>query len=365
MKKVLLLADINSTHTQKWAIGIIESGWKVFIFGLHAIKNDWYSEHGIEVKSFGLDSEVAGGSIFGKLKYFKAKNEVRDFVDQINPDIVHAHYATSYGMLGKLTKRRPLVVSVWGSEIYDFPQKSVAHKMFFKWIVKSPDAVCSTSQDMAKVCQTFVNRPIEIIPFGIDTSYFKTDKMLNENEVLTFGTVKGLEPVYGIDRLLKAYATYTKKTDQDSQLFIYGRGSSEEELKKLAIDLNIDKQTYFKGFVSGKELIKAYESLDVYCALSVRESFGVAILEAESMGIPVIVSNAGGLKEVVKDSQTGYIIKDGSEVIAADAMVILSDLSKRIEMGTNARQFVIDNFDFKKNLRDQIKIYDELIAKNK
>lgn len=366
MKRILLLADINSSHTKKWAIGISNTGWKVYIYGLHSPKNDWYSEYGIEIKTFGLDHEVANGSTIGKLKYFKAKNSVRAFADEIKPDIIHAHYATSYGMLGKLVKRRPYVVSIWGSEIYNFPQKSFIHRMFFKNILKYPDVVCSTSHDMTELCQSFVQRPIEIVPFGIDVSLFKSGIISStEKEKITFGTVKALEPVYGIDRLLKSYAEFRKQSNLDTELVIFGSGTLEQELKKMSIELNIDQHTHFKGFVSGKELIEAYDSLDVYCALSIRESFGVAVLEAESMGIPVIVSDAGGLKEVVKDGQTGFIINNGEIEGVVQAMFKLTDASLRKELGDNGRSFVMNNFNFEKNLIDQIGIYDNLIENDK
>ena len=268
-------------------------------------------------------------------------------------------------MLGKLAKRQPLVVSIWGSETYDFPQRSSIHKAFFKWVIKYPDVVCSTSEDMAKVCQSFVNRPIEIVPFGIDTARFKMDKDREESGMLTIGTVKSLEAVYGIDRLLRAYAAYRNKSEQPSQLIIYGSGSQEIELKQMAIELNIDEHTYFKGFVTENNLIDAYASLDIYCALSLRESFGVAVLEAQAMGLPVIVSDAGGLKEVVEDGITGFIVENGNADKAASQMDALSNAITRKEMGDKARQFVVDNFDFQKNLKDQVKIYDELIAKKK
>lgn len=360
MSSVLLLSDVNSSHTQKWAIGLKSKGWDVFIFSLHEVKEDWFSEHNISIETFGLPLSSAGGGVMQKLKYFRAAKLLESYERQVNPDIIHAHYATSYGELARLIKK-PFILSLWGSDVYNFSHRSPIHKWYFKRIVKAANVVCSTSKDMAEECKKYIDVDINIIPFGIDFKRFNSTKV-KARDVLTIGTIKSLEDVYGIDRLIKAYASFKQGFSGESQLLIYGSGSKLEELQLLTKELNVEKEVKFMGFVSGNDLLNAYDSLDIYVALSRRESFGVAVIEAEAMKLPVIVSNAGGLVEVVVDNETGFIIEDGDVDKAAEAINKLTDTTLRLQLGENAYAFVEKNFNFDKNLEDQIKLYNSVLS---
>jgi glycosyltransferase involved in cell wall biosynthesis len=88
------------------------------------------------------------------------------------------------------------------------------------------------------------------------------------------------------------------------------------------------------------------------------ESFGVSVLEASASEVPVIVSKAGGLKEVAINHQTGLFVKPGSEVEIAEAISYFIEKPESIEVfGKQGRKFVDDNFNWKKNLTQIGDIY--------
>jgi glycosyltransferase involved in cell wall biosynthesis len=204
---------------------------------------------------------------------------------------------------------------------------------------------------------TYVKREIHVIPFGIDTEKFRLQNTRTPREKLVIGTVKALEDVYGIDRLLKAYALFNEQYTGESELRVYGIGSKEAALKQLAFELGIEEKVSFCGFVSGADLITAYEELDVFCALSRQESFGVSVLEASAMNLPIIVSDAGGLPEVVNNSETGFIVDNGDPVQAAQCLLALTVPSLRMKMGNAGRAFVLEKYAFIENLEQQVSIY--------
>lgn len=364
MRRLLMLSDINSAHTQKWALGLTSKGWEVHIFSLLESRIDWYSEYGIKVKSFGLPLNTAQTSALEKLKYLRSVKMLKKYVKEIEPDIVHANYATSYGMVARRLRFKPTVLSLWGSEVYDFPGRSFIHRAYFKLAVSYPNVVCSTSLDMKREVNKYIQRDVEIVPFGIDLDQFPLRDKVQDDDLLSIGTVKSLEEVYGIDILIRAYAAFRMQYNRPSQLLIYGGGSQLEELKALADSLNILEFVEFKGFVSGDELQQAYESLDIYCALSRRESFGVAVLEAQAKGLPVIVSNVGGLPEVVQNQTTGFIVPKEDSKEAADAMLKLTDKGVMIKFGQEGRKFVEDSYNFAKNLEQMENLYNRLLGNN-
>ena len=115
-----------------------------------------------------------------------------------------------------------------------------------------------------------------------------------------------------------------------------------------------------------KEIVDYYNELDIYLALSTEdsESFGVAIIEASSCEKPVIVSNVGGLPEVIDEKNTGFIVNKEDYIKASEYLEkLILDKNLRIEMGKKGREFVEKNYDFSTNLKQMINIYNLALKK--
>ena len=102
--KVLLLSSINSAHTIKWANGLYSKGCDVTVFGLNSSSDETQYEKGINFEYFSISEEILTSN-FGsmrKLLYIKALPKLKKILKKLKPDILHAHYASSYGLLGAL-----------------------------------------------------------------------------------------------------------------------------------------------------------------------------------------------------------------------------------------------------------------------
>ena len=119
-------------------------------------------------------------------------------------------------------------------------------------------------------------------------------------------------------------------------LIIAGDGPYRKELEQLL-------QGYpalFTGFLSGEELHTAYASSDVFVFPSTTDTFGNVVLEAQASGLPVIVSDEGGPKELIADGRTGMVVKADSGPALTDAMTFfLNDKLALSRMGMEARYF--------------------------
>jgi len=91
---------------------------------------------------------------------------LRRRVQELEPDLVHAHYVSGYGTLATLLAPHPLVLSVWGSDIYEFPSTSPLHAWLIRRNLRKADLILSTSQAMAHRTRCFTNQEIRITPFG-------------------------------------------------------------------------------------------------------------------------------------------------------------------------------------------------------
>ena len=94
-------------------------------------------------------------------------------IKKFEPQLIHAHYASSYGLLGYLTGFHPFVLSTWGSDILDFPNRNRINKWLLKKVIHSADQICSTSKVMAySISKMTSHNHIKTIPFGVDTQRF-------------------------------------------------------------------------------------------------------------------------------------------------------------------------------------------------
>ncbi|MBD3789212.1 MAG: glycosyltransferase [Campylobacterales bacterium] len=359
--KILLLADPNSVHTIKWAISLAQEGMEVAIFGLGDLNARDYDglEH-IKIQTLERTIDRDQGAI-GKLKYLKALPMVKKMIREFQPDIVHAHFASSYGLIGALCGFSPLIVSVWGSDVFSFPSKSWLHKLILEYNLKRADRILSTSWAMAEETKHYTDKEIGVIPFGIDTQRFRPMQVegLFDKDDLVIGTIKSLEEVYGIEYLIKAFKiVYDKYPQLPLRLLIVGGGSLEGELKKLAKDLGIADQTLFTGKVPYEEVPRYHNMLSIFVSVSNSESFGVAVIEASSCERPVIVSNVGGLPEVVEEGVSGLVVPPRDPIKTAKAIErVVMDETLRKEMGKRGRQRVQKFYQWEDNVNQMIDLY--------
>lgn len=363
--KVLLLAGANSIHTIKWANGLQNAGLQVCLISQHPLMHELDKR----VKYFELPFK-------GSLGYFTMVSAVKKIIKQIEPDIINAHYASGYGTTARLVGFHPYVLSVWGSDIFLFPKKSFIHKWLVKKNLSSADTVASTSQCMAEETYKLISlkNDIAITPFGVDENSFLSNRQykklgfLNKHKIV-IGTVKSLKPVYGIDLLIKSFALLLTKLKNTHPhlvdfltLRIVGGGEELENLKALADQLNISNLIKFIGQINHRDVPNELAKLDIYVALSRSESFGVAILEAGLNQCPVVVSNVGGLPELVIDHQTGIIVESENIEQAADAMHELITQPELIaEYGKNAQHHVLENYIWQSSIAKMINVLESTI----
>ena len=244
--RICFLAPANNYHTKKWCKWFTEQGHEVHVISFidSAIPN--VTVHYINT---GADAEASDTS---KLKYLTKTKEVKKTVDAINPDVINVHYATSYGTVAALSGLKKYVLSVWGSDVYDFPKKSPLHKALLKFSLARATYLFSTSQAMADETHKYTKKKIEITPFGVDMELFNPDKRTRETDnYFVVGTVKALTPKYGIDYLLKAVAIIKNEYPEiPIRLRVVGKGEQERQYKDFAKDLGIDQITTWLGFIS-------------------------------------------------------------------------------------------------------------------
>lgn len=363
--KVLILADINSPHILKWVSGLKGEGVELAIFSLTALMpyNEIYYRD-IEVECMNYNS--ATSRIMHKAIYLFAISKIRGLCRQFNPDIVHAHYASSYGLLGAIARCKNFFISVWGTDVYVYPKNGKFYEKLLRFTFASADRIFSTSHDMAREAMSYTSKTLTVIPFGIDVNVFKPGKTSIHDDSLHFVTAKSLKPVYNIPIVIKAFKELLDENLKENiYLHIAGDGYLMSQCMEDAGESK-DQNIFFHGAVPHADMPHFFEKKDVLINIPDSESFGVGVLEASACGLAIISTKTGGLKEVVQNHITGLTIDypNKDRLIAAMKLFIFkSGLSKK--MGLAGRKFVTDTYPWQKSVDMQLRAYHDLLKMNK
>lgn len=341
--KICFLAPANNYHTKKWCKWFAEKGHDVHVISFidDTIEN---------VTIHFIDSGASvNSSDSRKLAYLLKAGKVKKIIKQLKPDIVNAHYVSSYGAVAALSGIKSYVLSMWGSDVYDFPTKSFLHKFLVKFSLSRATYLFSTSQAMADEAGKYTNKDIAITPFGVDMTLFSPKRQENST-YFTVGTIKSLTTKYGIDTLLRAVSRVVQqRPDIPLRLKIGGKGEYEKDYKRLAQELGIEPITTWLGFISQERVAKEWNTMDIAVIPSESESFGVSAVEAAACACPVIVTDIPGLKETTIPNKTSLVIPIGDDEQLAEKIIYLYNHPGLIlELGTAGRKFVEEQFEIDK-----------------
>lgn len=178
-----------------------------------------------------------------------------------------------------------------------------------------------------------------------------------------------LERRKGIDVLFRAIPLIID-AEPSARFTIVGRdtnlapnGTSYKKHLLDTLDEKYHKYIALAGFVTSGELRDHYRNCDVFVAPSLYESFGQIYIEAMAWAKPVIGCNVGGVPEVIRDGETGFIIEPDDEHELAKRIITLKDDTLREKMGCAAREFVQNTFTIEKMVSDTLNVYDSILEK--
>lgn len=354
---VAYLAAAHSIHTVRWVNEIVRRGHRVTLITLHRESgyNPIDSAVNIEMLPFGPP-----------IGYFANTWHLRRLLKKLRPQLLHTHYAGGYGTLSSLCDFHPTLLSVWGSDVFVVPYERRWKEKLVRYNLRTAEYIGATSYAIKEQTERFVipKHAITVTPFGIDCEMFRPLKKPLNNDEFIVGTVKTLEPVYGIEYLIRAFAIFklNYKGVKPLRLLIAGDGPLRDRLMSLAKELGIRNETEFLGIVPHNDVPNILNRLSVYVCVSNSEGFGVSVLEASACSVPVIASDVGGLGEVVRDGVTGFIVPPrDAEAIAERIEKLAEDLRLSEGLGTAGREFVKQYYEWKENVSRMEELYRKIV----
>jgi glycosyltransferase involved in cell wall biosynthesis len=172
------------------------------------------------------------------------------------------------------------------------------------------------------------------------------------------GTVANLKTHKGHKYLLRA-AVKVKEAHPDTRFVFVGLGPLEDELKRESSQLGLEQTVIFTGFrADAQRLMQAF---DLFALPSLHEGLPIALVEAMSLGVPAVVTRAGGTPEVIRDGREGYLVAPRDpDLLAARIVELLSDQDLRLRMGAEGK-LRAEAFDIRRSVERMEVLYNELL----
>lgn len=202
---------------------------------------------------------------------------------------------------------------------------------------KIPFMVVSPSTQEEFLKRGYGVHSLPIIYNCVDHTRYKTGGVKSPEPLIGyFGRLKKYKSV---DHLLQAIP-FVQKSIPKLRVVIIGEGDDRPRLEALSKELGLDKCVKFTGFVSEDEKVKLLQQMWVKVTPSSKEGWGLTVLEANACGTPVIASNVPGLRDAIKDNQTGLLYEYGNvEELGRKILGVLKDSDLQTRLALNALQF--------------------------
>lgn len=195
----------------------------------------------------------------------------------------------------------------------------------------------STAQDLVE--RGFERSRIEVIENGVDLAFYSPDPALTRFEHPTLLYLGRLRRYKRVDLIIQAVGVLRDR-GMYARLIIGGRGDALADLEALTATLELGDRVEFAGFVSEERKPELFRRAWVHALTSPKEGWGISIMEAAACGTPTVASDSPGLRDSVRDGETGLLAPHGDVAALADRFHrLIEDRPLRERLGTQARAF--------------------------
>jgi len=301
--------------------------------------------------------------------------KISQIIDKYNIDIIHAHISRNLStvILGKTISGKGKLVF---TNHIDTRRKK--KDIFHKWVYSHIAKLITISEDMKKhhteLTAINENKVVRIYNGinlkGFDKNLYDRTSILKKYSLPEtkniIGCIARLTSIKNQELLVRVVPEVVKYFPDTLFLFVgkedkdkYGRGY-QLFLTSLAEELGVLEKIRFTGFVDNIPEITSL--FDILVLTTLKESFGLVLIEAMAMEIPAVASRAGGVPEIIDEGLNGRMYEPGSVKDLSGCIIdLLSDENGRLEMGLNARKTVENKFVMERNIKEYEKVFLNLL----
>lgn len=303
--KICFMGDGNSIHIKRWVSYFSNKRHDVYLITFS--KCDIEGATVYEVGDFGINPNG------GNWKYLFYVRQIRKIIKNIKPDIISAHYVTSYGLLAALSGFKRVVITAWGSDILVTAKKNTVYKLLTKFSLNRSKLITCESQYLNQTIMQYTKTNVITVPMGINRELCYKNRSLSQNQI-KFVSLRALVPNSNIELIIKSFSRLiTENKDRDLQLIIGNDGPLRKDIEKLIEELQIEKNVKIVGFLKNNVLEELLLTSNVHISIPTSDSTSVTLLQAMGSGILNIVSNIPANNEWIIDGVNGLTLEGFNE----------------------------------------------------
>jgi len=357
--KICHIGNINTIHFQNIINTLQEQGHENYLLSLNTPVSKVREGTLYPGVRWYFVGPLTQGSLFSGSFWrsrYKSAQKVKNLIQQLKPDLVHAYYLTDAGLLSAFAKYHPYVVLAIGSDVLIDYQHNFLKKQAINFSLNNADLILCYSRQIEQVLnhQPRLLSKVKYFPNGVNLARFKKAppdetllKKLNlEPQHKIVISLRNFEPIYNIECLIHA-VPYVIEKIPTARFLLLGEGDSKESLISLAQSLNVADYVHFLTPVPNSELPRYINLASVYVSTALSDGMSFALLEAMACEMPVVVTDIPANQVIVKHARNGFLFpKNDSNALVGYLIKLLSDQALCATMGRYNQKIVADEYNF-------------------
>jgi len=371
----------NATFLTKY----INEEYETLLIGGNPEKDEADSLH--ILNEYGLDPLLI--SEMQRIPNFKsdraAYRKIKQIIQEFKPDIVHTHAAKA-GALGRKAAfacKVPVVVHTFHGHVfhsYFGRMKTFLFKMIERRLAAKSDGIIAISdiqkKELSEIHKICPASKIKVIPLGFDLEKFHVNREENrirtrekfkiEVDEIAIAIVGRLAAIKNHTLFLAVAEEILKKTTKKVRFFIVGDGDERSTIEARVGELNSKFNNKIEMTSWIKDIGSFNAGIDIMCLTSDNEGTPVSLIEAQAGNLPIVTTDVGGVRDVVLNGETGWIIPPNNVHLFAEKLLLLvEDETERNRISKNGWNFVENKFHFTTLVRNMEEYYQFLLNKKK
>lgn len=313
----------------------------------------------------------------------EAYKKIKQIIQEFKPDIVHTHAAKA-GALGRKAAfacNVPVVVHTFHGHVfhsYFGKFKTMLYKFIERRLAKKSSGIIAISElqkeELSSVHRICPTEKIKVIPLGFDLNRFQENKEQNrkfvresyqlQDDEVAVAIIGRFAPIKNHDFFFDVIEQVLKKGLVKMRVFVVGDGETRASIEKRAAELNavFGEKIVLTSWI--KDIARFNAGMDIICLTSDNEGTPVSLIEAQASNVVVVSTNVGGVKDIMLDGETGFVVEKGDLKEYSEKLGLLVENHEiRRIMSQNGWNYVRDKFHYTRLAKDMETYYYELLKK--
>lgn len=323
--RIVFVANHASVHTRRWVAFFADRGHDVRVVtcgGADAVDLD------TQGNVIGRNYRIVdlGSPRLGKLGYLFKLRRARRAIRRANAEVVHAHWATSYGLLALVAGVRPLVVTAHGDDLLIAPRNRIMRAIVLR-VLRAAALITVPSEPMRQAAHALLGDEgapeVAVFQYGVEVRRLtalaaSVRSQIDPRDIrpLRIVSARALLRLYRVDVLLDALALLAAQ-HVDFECELLGDGPERASLEAQAARLGIAHRCNFRGAVEPSEVEQVVAKSDIYVSVAESDGVSLALLEAMVLGAIPVLSDIPANRGWVNDGATGMLTEIEPAAVAS------------------------------------------------